>query len=203
MAARALRAGVEIPPSIIDALKAYIRLLARWNSKINLTSLPLEPPADESLDRLLVEPLAALPYVPTGAAVWLDLGSGGGSPAIPLKIAAPRLDLTMIESRARKAAFLAEAVRTLALSGVRVENQRVEDIAADMNYLERADLVTVRAIKPDRTMTDATGRLLKPGGELLVFGYVPAAELDPDTFESLGSVELVPSSSRLSRFRRL
>ena len=73
-----------------DSLDAYYRLLARWNRTINLTALSLDPLADEALDRLFIEPLAAAPYIRealdvTPLSVWFDLGSGGGSPAIPLK----------------------------------------------------------------------------------------------------------------------
>ena len=91
---------------MLEPLEAYFQLLTQWNAKINLTALPLDPPTDETFDRLLVEPLAASKQIPTHTpSVWFDLGSGGGSPAIPLKIARPALRLTMIESKERKSAF--------------------------------------------------------------------------------------------------
>ena len=80
---------------------------------MNLTALPLDPPTDETFDRLLIEPLAASRQVRADmASVWFDLGSGGGRPAIPLKIARQQLRLTMIESKERKSAFLREAARS-------------------------------------------------------------------------------------------
>ena len=82
--ARAHRAGLTLLPSTLDALGAYHSLLTRWNKRINLTSLPLEPLTDHSLDRLIVEPLMAAEYVEDRPIRWFDLGSGGGSPAIPL-----------------------------------------------------------------------------------------------------------------------
>ena len=88
--ARLDRAGAHVTSASLDSFVAYYSLLTRWNPKINLTSLRLEPPADETFDRLFVEPIvadtaiadavSALPSAPT----WIDLGSGGGSPAIPL-----------------------------------------------------------------------------------------------------------------------
>jgi len=109
---RARRAKIAVAPETADVLEEYFRLLDRWNAKINLTALPLRPPTDETFDRLFVEPLAAARFLPNEPDVWLDLGSGGGSPAIPLKAVRPKLKLTMVESKVRKAAFLREAVRT-------------------------------------------------------------------------------------------
>ncbi len=60
----------------------------------------------------------------------MDVGSGGGSPAIPLKLAVPRLRLTMVEAKARKSAFLREAVRHLGLEQRSVETARYEELLA-------------------------------------------------------------------------
>src|SRR5207237_927848 len=126
---RAKKAAVTVAEELIEPLETYYRLLARWNDKINLTALPLRELADEAVDRLLIEPLAAARFVPDAPVQWFDLGSGGGSPAIPLKLARPAVWLTMIEGKARKAAFLREAVRALALEGAAVENDRFEAVA--------------------------------------------------------------------------
>ena len=68
---------------------------------------------DETFDRLLIEPLIASRYLPSTDCSVIDVGSGGGSPAIPLKLAMPGISLRMVESKTRKAAFLREAVRRL------------------------------------------------------------------------------------------
>ena len=127
---RARRAKVVVVPETATALEEYFGLLDRWNAKINLTALPLRPPTDETFDRLFVEPLAAARFLPDESAMWLDLGSGGGSPAIPLNVVRPRLKLTMVESKVRKAAFLREAVRVLKLGNAAVENSRIELLPA-------------------------------------------------------------------------
>src|SRR4029079_802320 len=85
--ARLERAGASIAPSAVDALEQYFALLARWNPRINLTALPLTPPSDDTFDRLFVEPVAAARHIDPAASGagpirWIDLGSGGGSPAI-------------------------------------------------------------------------------------------------------------------------
>ncbi|HEX7137433.1 MAG TPA: RsmG family class I SAM-dependent methyltransferase, partial [Vicinamibacterales bacterium] len=121
--------NVELPRAATGALANYFELLMKWNARINLTSLRLSPVADEALDRLFVEPLAAIPYVPSASVRWFDLGSGGGSPALPLKIAWGQGALTMVEVKARKAAFLREVLRTLNLHGASVEHGRIEEAA--------------------------------------------------------------------------
>ena len=130
--ARLAPASISLTSDQIERLAEYWRLLERWNSRINLTSLPLRDYPSGSVDRLIVEPLLASPLMPATPVNWYDLGSGGGSPAIPLKIVTPGAQLIMVESRSRKAAFLREVVRSLALTkSARVEARRFEDVAAE------------------------------------------------------------------------
>ena len=166
---RARRAKVVVAPDVAEALEAYFALLDRWNAKINLTALSLRPPGDEAFDRLLIEPLSAARYVPDEADVWIDLGSGGGSPAIPLKVVRPKLRLTMVESKVRKAAFLREAVRTLNLADAAVENVRIEALAGTPAWQRSASVVTVRAVKADSTLFAHAAELLESNGRLLLF----------------------------------
>ncbi len=166
---RAGKAGVSLARAVVDQLEAYCRLLARWNSKINLTAFRLEELNDQAVDRLLIEPLAAARFVADSPLIWFDLGSGGGSPAIPLKIARPAARLTMVESKTRKAAFLREVVRTLGLRHAAVENIRFEDVAADAPSGGVADLLTVRAVKADERLFGVARALLREGGRLVLF----------------------------------
>src|SRR3979490_2129499 len=94
---RARKAYVSLTAPVVDRLEAYYRLLTRWNTKVNLTALQLEELTDPAFARLLLEPLAAAGLVADSPLVWFDLGSGGGSPAIPLKIVRPAARLTMVE----------------------------------------------------------------------------------------------------------
>ena len=87
---RARRAGLTIRPELGAQLEIYYRLLSTWNKKINLTGLNLSRFRPESLDRLLIEPLVAASHVRPAVRSLLDVGSGGGSPAIPLALALTR-----------------------------------------------------------------------------------------------------------------
>jgi 16S rRNA (guanine527-N7)-methyltransferase len=154
--------------------------LAKWNARINLTALPLGPPTNETFDRLLVEPLVAARYAGTVGGAWFDLGSGGGSPALPMKAVLLETPLTMVESKVRKAVFLREAVSAMHLVVTHVENERLEDVAR-LNP-NTAELITVRAIRIDEALTSAVSQLLAPTGRLFLFrpigGHVALGGLD-------------------------
>ena len=178
-----------VPDAAVSALETYMRLLARWNLKINLTALVVDPPSDAALDRLLLEPLAAARFFPEGDLKWMDLGSGGGSPAIPLKVARPAARLTMIESKARKAAFLREASRELGLGAADVRDERIEMTLGALEGRERPDLVTARAVKIDKRLFRLILSAMDQGGRLMVFASSAGA---PPEFGDLSQVQSVP-----------
>ncbi len=176
--ARALTSDVPVTPEQAAQLAAYYQLLERWNQKINLTSLlpAVGDGIDRPIDKLLIEPLAAAAeFDMLGAALgentpnWVDFGTGGGSPAIPLKILRPRSSLTMVEVRERKTAFLREAVSTLGLSDSRVLTIRIESVS-DGRLRGAVDIVTARAVKFDADITASASALLKPRARLVIFG---------------------------------
>jgi 16S rRNA (guanine527-N7)-methyltransferase len=163
---RAGRLGIPLSDDLVEKLAAFYGLLARWNQKINLTSLA-DP--DEAIDRLILEPLLAARDVPGGASRFMDIGSGGGSPAIPLKLAVPQLELTMVEVKVRKSAFLREASRHLSLANTVVETARVEELLARPQLHETFDLITMRAVRIEARMLNTIQAFLKPGGIVLLF----------------------------------
>ena len=164
---RAERWGLELGPALTARLAAYVTLLLRWNERMNLTALGGD---DQGLDRLVLEPLLAVRRIPRSAAALVDIGSGGGSPAIPIQMAMPGLFVRMVEARVRKAAFLGEAVRQLKLDGVVVERCRYEELL-DRAELEGAhDVLTVRGVRLDEKAATALEGLVRAGGTLLFFG---------------------------------
>jgi 16S rRNA (guanine527-N7)-methyltransferase len=157
---------VAVTAEQASALGRYLELLERWSARMNLTALT-EP--DEAVDRLVVEALAAVRFVPPGDGTVLDVGSGNGSPAVPFLVARPELTVWMIESKVRKAAFLREVVRTLGLSGGRVETARLEDLLPRADLHEVADVVTVRAVRVEPRQLVAMQAFIRPGGLLFWF----------------------------------
>jgi 16S rRNA (guanine527-N7)-methyltransferase len=180
---RAKSARLTVAAPEVEQLEAYYRLLRRWNRTINLTGLPLEPLCDDTVDRLFIEPLAVASHVPHSSAEWFDLGSGGGSPAIPLKIVRPSLKLTMVEARERKAAFLREVTRDLGLCDAAVVNERFEMLEDRPDFGGVASLVTVRAVRVDSALLNLSRHLLgSRGGRLFLLGArLSHAERAPST----------------------
>lgn len=160
--------GLSAEPGFFRGAERYYSLLRRWNRTTNLTALPLEDFPDRTLDRLFVEPLQAAELVEDSPLACVDVGSGGGSPAIPLKLARPSLRVTLVESVAKKTAFLREAVRELGLVQTEVVTARIEDVV--MARLNSADLVLVRGVRADQQLAAALAKLVKPGGRILRFG---------------------------------
>ncbi len=186
---RAQRAGAVLTPDVAARFEAYYTLLARWNAKINLTSLNLES-GDEAIDRLLIEPLLAARSVRPGDGKLVDIGSGGGSPALPLAIAAPALQLTMIEAKVRKSAFLREAVRTLGLDA-QVLTNRYETLLADPAMHEFADILSLRAVRVDVRTLVGLQAFVKPGGRFFLFRPVGTND-ELETAPPLALVEAIP-----------
>jgi 16S rRNA (guanine527-N7)-methyltransferase len=181
--------GIDIPPPLADSLGRFIRLMAKWNATINLTALQVDPPSDEAIDRLVLEPLAASTHFPDEPVDWLDLGSGGGSPAIPLKLVRQRARLTMVESKSRKAAFLRDAIRQLGIEEARVEEARFQDL--DSRFEHNMHVVTARAVRMDHQLAGAAGRVLRPAGRLLFFARVGSILGNVGGFKLIEAVPLV------------
>ncbi len=166
IARRARRANLELLPAQTAAHAEFLTLLSAWNERINLTSLH---DRDDAVDRLILEPVAAARTLSDATTTLLDIGSGGGSPAIPLKIQIPLASLCMVESKIRKGAFLREAVRRIGLRDARVEGRRFEELLTDASVHESCDLVTIRAVRIQTATLMAAQAFLKPGGRLALF----------------------------------
>lgn len=166
---RARRAGVALSPSLAAQLETYYRLLATWNQKINLSGLNLAEPTPEALDRLLVEPLVAARQAPPGARRLIDIGSGGGSPAIPFTLAIPGAQLLMVESKTRKSVFLREAIRSLGMPDADVAASRFEELLTRPDLHEAHDLLTIRAVRVETRVLMSLQAFVKPGGQIFLF----------------------------------
>ena len=166
---RARRAGLSVKPELAEQLEIYYRLLSTWNQKINLTALSLEEISPESLDRLLVEPLVAATHVRPSVRRLIDIGSGGGSPAIPLALCLPQASLLMVEAKTRKCVFLREALRALGVTRGQVVTSRYEQLLSSPSLHESHDLLTLRAVRVETRQLMGLQAFVKPGGELFLF----------------------------------
>ena len=149
-----------LSPEASDRLLAYLQLLLRWNSRLNLTAVR-EP--SEIIRRHLVECIQCAQSLPP-AATLLDFGSGAGLPGIPIAIARPEIRVTLGESQGKKAAFLREAVRVLSLP-LEVYDGRIENMPRSRVF----DVVTLRAVDKMYEACRAAAERIAPGGWLTVF----------------------------------
>jgi 16S rRNA (guanine527-N7)-methyltransferase len=158
-----------LPESLAPRLLAYVDLLLRWNQAYNLTAVR---DRGEMLRRHLLDSLAMQRFVAGGPLA--DLGAGPGLPGIPLAIADPGLQVTLVDSNGKMARFQREAVRTLGLDNVRVVQSRAENVAEPGGYR----LLTARALDRLAGIVAVGGHLLAPGGRLLALkGQRPDEEI--------------------------
>ena len=162
-------AALGLDPELAAPLLAYLALLDRWNRTYNLTAIR-DP--REMVGKHLLDSLAMHPYLDDGHLA--DLGAGAGLPGIPLAIAKPGLQVTLVESNGKKARFLREAVRTLGLANARVAESRAEALDQPGAY----DAITARALDTLAGIIEVGGHLLKPSGKLLAMkGERPEEEI--------------------------
>ena len=154
------RAGLDpLGLEVASRFESYLELLLKWNARLNLTAIR-DP--EEILERHFVECIFAACQLPTGIRTLLDFGSGGGFPGVPIALCRPEIQVTLGESQSKKAAFLREIVRTLAVSNAEVYNGRVEALS------QTFDAVTLRAVDKMHEACRAAVDLA-PGGHLVLF----------------------------------
>jgi len=158
-------AGTELPPHLLDQLRIYLDLLLRWNASMNLTAIR---DSEQIATRHFGESLFAAGVIHASHRAdesLADVGSGAGFPGIPIKLAMPDIGLTLIESQAKKATFLREAVRTLNLQGADVFCGRAEE------WKKTAEIVTLRAVEQfDRALPVAANLVANQGRIALLIG---------------------------------
>ena len=140
-------------------LARYLDLLLAANERFNLTRIRDRADAEAFH---VGDALAVLPYLPTFAHNLADVGAGGGVPGLVLAICRPGVDVTLIESVGKKAAFLEETAAELGLSNVEVFNGRAERLAN-----RQFEVVTARAVAPLDKLLTWTRPLVRRGGTLL------------------------------------
>jgi 16S rRNA (guanine527-N7)-methyltransferase len=188
--------GIEFEPGELGRLGRYLALLAEANRRMNLTAIrdPEEAWTRHVLDSLTL--LGPLSEVAPGSGV-IDVGSGGGAPALPLAIVCPHLRFTLLEATGKKCAFLREAIGALGLENAQVEQARAERAGQDRGVRsadgtrsgamrEAFDAATARAVGPMAVVAELTVPLVRVGGlVLLIKGERAAAEL-AEAGEALG-----------------
>ena len=164
----AKRFGAPLTERQIAAFQIYRNELLAWNAtRANLTAIT-DPAEVES--RLILESLwcaAALPSGITSEGGLIDVGTGGGFPGLPLAIAFPRLDVTLVEATGKKIQFLEHIIDLLGLRNCRAVHGRAEDLAHDPEHREVYDAATARALAQMPALVEFCLPFLKVGGVLI------------------------------------
>jgi 16S rRNA (guanine527-N7)-methyltransferase len=158
-----------LSPTLAAKLEVYYKLLAAWNEKMNLTGLDLAEQGPTAIDRLLVEPLVAAKHAIQPTMKMIDIGSGGGSPAIPLALALGSPRVVLVEAKTRKSVFLREALRALEMTDAEVVTSRFEELLTRPALHEAHELLTLRAVRVESSMLMNLQAFVKPGGEVFLF----------------------------------
>lgn len=123
--------GVELSEQQHELLLAYLALLIKWNKAYNLTAVR-DP--DEMVSRHLLDSLSVVPFVAAAGDNWLDVGSGGGMPGIPLAILFPERQFTLLDSNGKKTRFLTQVKLELKLANLQVIHSRVEEFQPEVPF---------------------------------------------------------------------
>lgn len=168
----AVKGNRTLSEAQLQALDRYLVLLADANTRMNLTRI-----VDTEQARVahVGDALTLLAFIPQGQLKIVDVGSGGGVPGIPLGIALPDCQITLVESTQKKAMFLQNCAKELGLSNVTVLARRAEEVAATP-MRETCDLVTARAVGELAFLVEWGIPLLKKGGKLLAMKGAKAQE---------------------------
>ncbi|MBW1705409.1 MAG: 16S rRNA (guanine(527)-N(7))-methyltransferase RsmG [Deltaproteobacteria bacterium] len=156
--------GITLSTSQINLINIYLNELWEWNKKVNLTGLTSRK---KILKELLIDSLIPSPYLPEEGN-FLDVGSGAGFPAIPLKISSPGLKTHLMEARSKRVNFLKQVIRITNLDDIEIIRGRIEKDGTLLRS-EGYDIITARALADlPRTLTWCAPHL-KTGGLILSF----------------------------------
>lgn len=160
---------LQLDARVQTQLLEYVALLERWNETFNLTAVR---DGDQMIARHILDALAIAPYV-RGARV-LDIGTGAGLPGIPLALAYPDKQFTLLDSNSKKTRFVVQAIGTLGIANVEVVQSRVEKFMPT----EKFDTLITRAFSTVAEFLAGARHLAAAGAQFLAMkGVYPAEEL--------------------------
>lgn len=169
LAQQLARRNISFTVSQFNQLDQYQKLLEEWNQRMNLTAI-IE--ADEVREKHFLDCLCLVPLLKE-VKTLVDVGSGAGFPAIPLAIAMPSLEVTMVEPIGKRTTFLTEVVKQLGLLNAKVINARAEEF---VDRKIRYDAATARAVAALPILLELCAPLVKPKGLVIAMKGSQAME---------------------------
>ncbi len=151
--------NINITDKQLEKFDKYYQLLVYYNEKFNITAITEK---EEVYKKHFIDSVLGVDKL--CGYTLIDIGSGGGFPAIPLKIMKDDICLTMLEATGKKCEFLKEVVKELQLDKVTVINDRAEILAKDIKYREIFDICSARAVARLNTLSEYCMPFVKVGG---------------------------------------
>jgi len=161
------RLGIILNRSQLEAFLTYRELLLEWNRRVNLISRKDE---GRIVAHHFLDSLVSFPHLDLSLGKrLLDLGSGAGFPGVPLKIVAPQIRLTLLDSKRKRVLFLRKLVNVLQLEDVNVLCERAEHLGKQEGYTGKFDYVVARAVMELNRLVVLALPFLRRGGRLIAY----------------------------------
>ena len=182
LASGAREISVPLSAENIRAFSEYARLLKEWNEKMNLTNIT----DDEGIAiRHFIDSLTLVSHLEEETAKkkkkhlsLIDVGTGAGFPGIPLKVAMPSLDVTLLDSLRKRVGFLDAVCTALELKGIKTIHSRAEDAGLSREYREKFDVATARAVASLPVLCEYCLPFVKVGGIFLAMKGIAEEEVE-------------------------
>lgn len=154
--------NIELNEEMLEKFSKYKGLLKEWNEKINITTITDDVEIDQKhfLDSLTVLNSELF----NGKKKVIDIGTGGGFPGVPIKIANPLLEVTLLDSLNKRIIFLNEVIKVLNLEGISAIHGRAEEYSITEQYREKYDIAVSRAVASLNTLSEYCIPFVKVGG---------------------------------------
>ncbi|GFN37121.1 16S rRNA (guanine(527)-N(7))-methyltransferase RsmG [Tepidimicrobium xylanilyticum] len=190
--------GIELGKEEINRFIIYKDLLKEWNKKINITSIT----DDEEIDiKHFLDSLTPLNFGLIGnEAKIIDIGTGGGFPGIPMKIAKKGINIVLLDSLNKRINFLNEVIEKLNLSGIMAIHGRAEDLGQDIKHREKYDIAISRAVASLNTLAEYCLPFVKVGGYFIA---MKGSDVEDELLSSENAIRILGAKLKEKHYIKL